>query len=88
MSNKETLNWNLLQSGQALDKTAAWKLSNANAVFVGIRSCCLLPSHWNNFEDQVRAVGDISVPAIVEGTRTTFVLLSVCSVTCTCNCVV
>ena len=58
MSNKETLNWNLLQSGQALDKTAAWKLSNANAVFVGIRSCCLLPSHWNNFEDQVRAVGD------------------------------
>jgi len=60
--------------------TVAGKLSNADAIFVGVRSCCLLPSHRNNFvEDQVRAVekGAISSTlsnkslsrAIAEGTR-------------------
>jgi len=51
-------NWNLLQSGQALGiMTVAGKLFNADAIFVRVRSCCLLPSHRNNFvEDQVRAV--------------------------------
>jgi len=37
--------------------TAAGKLSNADAVFVGVRSCCLLPSHRNNLvEGQVCVV--------------------------------
>jgi len=51
-------NWNLLQSGQALGiMTVAGKFSNADAIFVGIRSCCLLPSHrYNLVEDQVCAV--------------------------------
>ena len=36
--------WNLLQSGQALGiMTVAGKFSNADAIFVGVRSCCLLP---------------------------------------------
>jgi len=50
--------WNLLQSGQGLGAmTAAGNLSNEDVVFVGVRSCCFLPSHRNNFvEDQVRAV--------------------------------
>jgi len=40
----------LLQSGQALGILAvAGKLSNAYVIFVGVRSCCLLPSHRNNF---------------------------------------
>jgi len=35
-------NWNLLQSGQALGiMTVAGKFSNADAIFVGVRSCCL-----------------------------------------------
>jgi len=57
-SYQDLKNWNLLQSGQALGiMTAAGKLSNADAIFVGVRSCCLLPSHRNNFvEDQVCAV--------------------------------
>ena len=48
-------NWNLLQSGQALGiMTIAGKFSNADAIFVGVRSCCLLPSHRNNLvENQV-----------------------------------
>jgi len=34
-------NWNLLQSGQALGiMTVAGKFSNADASFVGVRSCC------------------------------------------------
>ena len=50
--------WILLQSGQALGiMTVAGKFSNADAIFVGVRSCCLLPSHRNNLvEDQVCAV--------------------------------
>ena len=56
--NKTLNNWNLLPSGQALGiMTVAGKLSNADASFVGVQSCCLLHSHRNNFgEDQVRAV--------------------------------
>jgi len=48
----------LLQSDQALGiMTVAGKLSDIFAIFVGVRSCCLLPSHRNNFvEDQVRVV--------------------------------
>jgi len=51
-------NWNLLQSGQTLGiMTVAGKFSNADAIFVGVRSCCPLPSHRNNLaEDQVCAV--------------------------------
>ena len=51
-------NWNLLQSGQALGiMTVAGKFSNADAIFVGVRRSCLLPSHRNNIvEDQVCAV--------------------------------
>ena len=51
-------NWNLLQSGQALGiMTVAGNFSNADAIFVGVRSCCLLPSYRNNLvEDQVCAV--------------------------------
>ena len=47
-----------LQSGQALGMmTVAGKFSNADAIFIGVRSCCLLPSHRNNLvEDQVCAV--------------------------------
>ena len=57
-SHQDLKNWSLLQSGQALGiMTVAGKLSNANAIFLGVRSCCLLPSHRNNFvEDQVRVV--------------------------------
>jgi len=69
----------------------AGKLSNADAIFVGVRSCCLFPSHRNNFvEDQVRAVEkwaisqhpkQISVLAIVEGTRrTNCCVVTVCAV--------
>jgi len=37
--------------------TVAGKFSNEDAIFVGVRSCCLLPSLWNNLvEDQVCAV--------------------------------
>ena len=40
-----------------LAKTVAGKFSNAEAIFVGVRSCCLLPSHRNNLvEDQVCVV--------------------------------
>jgi len=51
-------NWNLLQSGQSLGiMTVAGKFSNVDAIFVGVRSCCLLPSHRNNLvEDQVCVV--------------------------------
>jgi len=57
-SGQDLKNCNLLQSGQAFGiMTVAGKLSNVVAIFVGIRSCCLLSSHRNNFvEDQVRAV--------------------------------
>ena len=45
---QDLMNWNLLQSGQTLGTvTAAGKFSNAD-VFVGVRWCCLLPSHRNN----------------------------------------
>ena len=37
--------------------TVAGKFSNADAIFIGVRSCFLLPSHRNNLvEDQVCAV--------------------------------
>ena len=51
-------NWNLLQSGHALGiMTVAGNFSNADAIFVGVWLCCLLPYHRNNFvENQVRAV--------------------------------
>ena len=51
-------NWNLLQPGQALGiMTVAGKFSNADTIFVGVRSCCQLPSHRNNLvEDQVCVV--------------------------------
>ena len=57
---QELKNWNLLQSGQALGiMTVAGKFSNADAIFVGVRSCCLLHTHRNNLvEDQVFAVGN------------------------------
>ena len=56
-------NWNLLQFGQALViMTVAGKFSNADAIFVGVRWCCLLPSHRKNLvEDQVCAVEKPSV---------------------------
>ena len=48
-SNLDLKIWNLLQSGQALGiMTVAGKFSNADAIFIGVRSCCLLPSHRNN----------------------------------------
>jgi len=66
----------LLQSGQALGiMTVAGKLSNANAIFVGVRSYCLLPSQRNNFVEEKQ----ISVQAIVKGTRRTCVVTVQCS---------
>ena len=58
VSCQDLKNWNLLQSGQSLGiMTAAGKFFNADAMFVGVRLCCLLPSHRNNLvEDQVCAV--------------------------------
>jgi len=51
-------NWDLLQSGHALGTmTGAQKLSNADAIFVGVRACC-----WPITLKQM------SAPAIVEGT--------------------
>jgi len=38
--------------------TVAGKLSNAIAIFDGVRSCCLLPSHRNNFV-KVEKMGDL-----------------------------
>jgi len=47
----------LLKSGQALGTmTVVGKLSNVDAILVGIRSCCLLPSHRNNLEVQYHGV--------------------------------
>jgi len=77
--------------------TVAGKLSNADAIFVVVRSCCLLPSHQNNLvEDQVRAVEklaisstpkQISARAIVDATGRTILVL--CSyIVCTRNWVV
>jgi len=91
-------NCNLLQSGQALGiMTVAGKLRNADAIFVGVGSCCLLPSHRNNFvEDQVRAVEKWAISSTSEtnlfpGNRGRYskTILVLCSYTpCTRNCVV
>jgi len=70
-----------LKNRNSLAKSGQGNSPNADAIFVGVRSCCLLPSHRNNLVEGLRNgqslqhPKQISARAIVDAGRTILVQL-------------